>query len=93
MQYADVSGFSCFYRTGSIKRRWPGRTAKALKQHIGEPNNANDRELFLKWRDGDINYILEHGCIPPPHISRASERNLTTNVLREKFDLMDIVVF
>ena len=44
-----------------MKRRWPGWTAKELKQHLGELGNAKDRELFLKWREDDINYIRENG--------------------------------
>ena len=74
-----------------MKRRWPGWTAKELKQHLGELDNAKDRELFLKWREDDINYIRENGYNNPN--SRVSERNLTKKVLREKSDLMDLVVF
>ena len=91
MQDADVSGFDCHYCSGSMKRRWPGWTAKELKQHLGEQDNAKDRELFLKWREDDINYIRENGYNNPN--SRVSERNLTKKVLREKSDLMDLVVF
>ena len=53
--YADVSGFACHYGSGSMKRRWPGWTEKELKQHLGEQDNAKDREVFLKWREDDIN--------------------------------------
>ena len=74
-----------------MKRRWPGWTARALKQHFGEQDNAKDREVFLKWREEDIKYIREHGYNNPN--SRVSERNLTKKVLRDKSDLMDLVVF
>ena len=47
--------------------------------------------MFLKWREDDINYIRENGYNNPN--SRVSERNLTKKVLREKSDLMDLVVF
>ena len=91
MQDADVTSFDGHYCSGAMKRRWQGWTAKELKQHQCEQGNAKDRELFLKWREGDINYIHENGC--NKRNSRASERNLTKKVLREKSDLMDIVVF
>ena len=91
MQDADVSGFACHYCSGSMKRRWPGWTAKELKQHLGEQDNAKDRELFLKWRDDDINYIRENGYNSPN--SRVGDKNLSRKVLREKSDLMDLVVF
>lgn len=74
-----------------MKRRWPGWTAKELKQHLGEQDNAKDREVFLKWREEDIKYIRENGYNNPN--SRVSERNLTKKVLRDKSDLMDLVVF
>ena len=89
--YADVSGFACHYCSGSMKRRWPGWTTRELKQHFGHPDNAKDREVFLKWREEDIKYIRENGYNNPN--SRVSERNLTKKVLREKSDLMDLVVF
>ena len=87
MQDADVSGFDCHYCSWSMKRRWPGWTGKELKQHLGEQDNARDREVFLKWREDDIKYIRENGYNNPN--SRVSERNLTKKVLREKSDLMD----
>ena len=74
-----------------MKRRWPGWTARELKQHFGEQDNAKDREAFLKWSEDDINYIRENGYNNPN--SRVSERNLTKKVLRDKSDLMDLVVF
>ena len=74
-----------------MKRRWPGWTAKELKQHLGEPDDAKDRELFLKWREGDINHIRENGYNNPN--SRVVDKNLSRMVLREKSDLMDLVVF
>ena len=48
-----------------MKRRWPGWTAKELKEHFGEQDNAKDREVFLKWREDDINYIRENGYNNP----------------------------
>ena len=91
MQDADVSGFACHYCSGSMKRRWPGWTAKELKQHLSDQDNAKDRELFLKWRDDDINYIRGNGYNSPS--SRVGDNNLSKKVLRDKSDLMDLVVF
>ena len=84
MQDADVSGFACHSCSGSMKRLWPGWTAKELKQHLGEQDNANVCELFLRWREDDINYIRENGYNNPN--IRVSERNLTKKVLRDKSD-------
>ena len=56
-----------------MKRRWSGWTAKELKHHLGEQDHAKDRELFLKWRDDDINYIRENGYNSPN--SRVGDKN------------------
>ena len=65
--------------------------AKELKQHLSDQDNAQDRVMFLKWRDDDINYIRENGYNNPN--SRVGDKNLSRKVLREESDLMDLVVF